>query len=107
MIVSTSSMPSVIGRNHRTFVFYNLRNTNRTGLRLWPFPWCALRPLINLAHAIRFMFTLRDLALPVEIVRHLLNDLRTLPDQRRPVSRRAYRLFRKLQKQPSFVRPVA
>jgi hypothetical protein len=98
--------PSETGRNSRVQIFYSLRNTNRTGLRLWPFPWCAFRPLVNLAYALRFMVSLRYLRLPLEILRDLIDDLRHLPGRRHPVSRKAYALFRKLHRHPSFSRPA-
>jgi GT2 family glycosyltransferase len=97
--------PSPVGRDSKAFIFYSLRNTNRTGLRLWPFPWCAIRPLVNLFHSFRFMIRMRYFTLPAEILSHLIRDLRKLPGQRKPVTRRAYSLFRQLQKQPSFKRP--
>lgn len=98
--------PSPAGRNSKAVIFYSLRNTNRTGLRLWPFPWCALRPFVNLYHAFRFMFTLRYLTLPLQILGTLASDLCHLHGQRKPVTRRAYALFRRLQRQPSLVRPA-
>ena len=98
--------PSQIGRNNKAAMFYSLRNTNRTGLRLWPFPWCVLRPFVNLYHACRFMFTLRYPMLPVEIFSALVSDLCHLHGRRRPVTRRAWSLFQKLQRHPSMVRPA-
>lgn len=98
--------PSIVGRNRKAFIFYNLRNSTRTGLRLWPFPWCVLRPVVNLFHAFRFMITMRHPTLPVEVLKSLFIDLIKLPGQRRPVSRTAYARFRELQKQPSCARPA-
>lgn len=98
--------PSPVGRDRKAFIFYTLRNTNRTGLRLWPFPWCVLRPVVNLFHAFRFMMIMRHLTLPVEVLKSLFIDLIKLPGQRRPVSRTTYARFRELQKQPSCTRPV-
>ena len=98
--------PSPAGRNSKATIFYTLRNTNRTGLRLWPFPWCFARPLLNLFHAFRFSISMRYFTLPAEVLGTLLQDLRRLPGQRKPVTRRAYSLFRRLQKQPSCCRPA-
>ena len=98
--------PSQAGRNSRASVFYSLRNTNRTGMRLWPFPWCVLRPLVNLYHSFRFMFELRYFTLPLEIFGTLVADLCHLHGHRKPVTRRAWSLFRKLQRHPSLVRPA-
>jgi peptidoglycan/LPS O-acetylase OafA/YrhL/GT2 family glycosyltransferase len=98
--------PSAIGRDDRAFMFYSLRNTNRIGLRLWPFPWCVLRPFVNFVHAVRYMVRLRDPWLPVRVVAAFMHDLRTMPSGRRPVSVSTYRLFRRLQARPSAIRPV-
>ena len=98
--------PSPIGRNHKAAMFYTLRNTNRTGLRLWPFPWCVLRPLVNLGHACRFMCSMRYPMLPLKIFGALIADLCHLSGRRRPVTRRAWSLFQKLQRQPSLIRPA-
>jgi GT2 family glycosyltransferase len=98
--------PSPSGRNNRAFMFYNLRNTNRTGLRLWPFPWCAMRPLVNFGHSLRFMVSLRDASLPWKVLGNLVADLATLSRHRHPVSVGTYRRFRQLEKCPSGVRPM-
>jgi len=98
--------PSPTGRNSKAFAFYTLRNTNRTGLRLWPFPWCVLRPLVNFYHAFRFMVMLRYLTLPLEVFGALILDVIRLTGHRRPVTRRAWSLFRQLQREPSPIRPA-
>ena len=98
--------PSAVGRNERAFAFYTLRNTNRTGLRHWSFPWCALRPLLNLGHALRYMVTQRYAALPWMVLGHLVIDLVNLSGRRRPVSFRTNRLFLDLCRQPSASRPA-
>jgi len=98
--------PSPIGRNNKAAMFYSLRNTNRTGLRLWPFPWCVLRPLVNLYHASRLMCSMRYPMLPLEVFGALVSDLCHLPGHRKPVTRRAWSLFQRLQRQPSLVRPA-
>lgn len=97
--------PSQVGRSPKTFLYYGLRNTNKTGLRVWSFPWCILRPLVNLGHSFRFMITQRHLALPALIFGSLLRDLLTLPSRRRPVSARTNELFFRLGKQPSLSQP--
>jgi GT2 family glycosyltransferase len=98
--------PSPAGRNDKQVAYYNLRNTNKTGLRLWPFPWCMLRPVVNLGHAIRLMIRMRYAALPVQVITSLTQDLLDLSRTRRPVSHRTYSLFRLLQKSPSAVNPL-
>lgn len=97
--------PSPVGRSAKAFLYYGLRNTNKTGLRVWSFPWCALRPLVNFGHALRLMITQRYLALPALILGDLMRDLLTLPNRRRPVSARTNELFFRLGKQPSLHQP--
>ena len=98
--------PSPIGRNLNVFLYYSLRNTNKTGLRLWPFPWCVLRPLVNFAHACRYMVSRRYPILLVCIWHEMLADLRALRGRRHPVSAKTFRLYRRLQKMPSLMRPA-
>lgn len=97
--------PSPDGRNKKTAVFYALRNSNCTGLRHWPFPWCVLRPLVNFYHAFRFMITMRYPRLPLEIIYTLAADLFHLHYLRQPVTYRAWSLYRRLQRFPSCIRP--
>ena len=98
--------PSPVGRNSRAFLFYGLRNTNKTGLRVWSFPWCALRPMVNLGHSLRFMFTHRYAALPFLVLINLVRDLVSLPGHRSPVSARTNELYFRLGKHPSDTRPA-
>lgn len=98
--------PSPVGRNSKAFLFYGLRNTNKTGLRVWSFPWCALRPLVNLWHSFRFMFTHRYVTLPFLVLLNLVRDLVSLPGRRRPVSARTNELYFQLGKQPSVSKPA-
>lgn len=93
--------PSPAGRSADLTLRLSLRNTNRTGLRLWPFPWCVLRPLVTGVHAVREAVTRRYWALPAELSVALIRDLWTLRLTRRPVSREAFRLCRALQARPS------
>jgi GT2 family glycosyltransferase len=98
--------PSQAGRDSKAFLYYGLRNTNKTGLRVWSFPWCVLRPLVNLGHSIRLMITQRYLALPFLVLGNLARDLAALPGRRRPVAARTNELFLRLGKQPSLTKPV-
>ncbi len=98
--------PSPVGRNSKTFLFYGLRNTNKTGLRVWSFPWCALRPLVNLWHSFRFMFTHRYASLPFLVLFNLARDLVSLPGRRSPVSAKTNELFFRLGKRPTAIRPT-
>ena len=98
--------PSPVGRNSKAFLYYGLRNTNKTGLRVWSFPWCVLRPVVNLGHALRFMFTHRYVELPFLVLFSLLRDLVSLPRQRSPVSARTNELYFRLGKQPTVTRPT-
>ena len=98
--------PSPVGRNSKAFLYYGLRNTNKTGLRVWSFPWCVLRPLVNLGHALRFMFTHRYVELPFLVLFSLVRDLVSLPGRRSPVSARTNELYFRLGKQPTVTRPA-
>lgn len=93
--------PSPLGRSPDLTLWYSLRNTNRIGLRRWPFPWCALRPVVTFAHAVREAASRRYWALPGELARELVRDLLALRGTRRPVSRRTFRLVRALQAHPA------
>jgi GT2 family glycosyltransferase len=98
--------PSPLGRNDKQVAYYNLRNTNKTGLRLWPFPWCILRPIVNFAHALRLMVQMHYPALPIHVIKSLIQDVLQLPRTRKPVSHKTYLLFRLLQKSPSAINPL-
>jgi GT2 family glycosyltransferase len=98
--------PSPVGRNAKTFLFYGLRNTNKTGLRHWSFPWCVLRPAVNFGHSLRYMVSLRHFSLPFLILWNLAIDLWNLRGRRRPVSSQTNQLFFRLGKQPSTTRPA-
>lgn len=93
--------PSALGRSTKLSLYYTLRNTNKTGLRLWPMPWCWLRPIVNMWHAVRGAVTWGYWALPVLVLRELVKDVAALHATRAPVSRRAYRTYRELQARPS------
>lgn len=88
--------PSVYGRDKGAFMYYTLRNTTKTALRLWPQPWCMLRLCLNLYYAIFYMFVFRQPLLPFRLFRELLNDLRGIRTQRHPVSRATFMAYRKL-----------
>lgn len=93
--------PSPRGRSPDLMLLRTLVNTNKTSLRLWPFPWCALRPFVSAAYAAKETLGRRYWALPGELTRELLRDLVALHRTRRPVSRSTYRLYRALQARPS------
>lgn len=97
--------PSPVGRSSRTAMYHVLRNTSRTALRLWPFPWCCTRVVQNVLRAVRYGVILRFPALPFLIAWGALVDLGQLR-RRRPVSRAAYRLFRTLERGPWRTNPV-
>ena len=98
--------PSTSGRNNKSAFYLGLRNTNKTGLRLWPFPWVLLRPLVNFGHACLGMLVYRDVTLPARLVWDWLKDLLALSGRRTPVSADAFRLFRALQSHPTSKKPV-
>jgi GT2 family glycosyltransferase len=93
--------PSPLGRSPNATLRYSLRNTNKTGLRLWPFPWCVLRPMVTGVHACAQMLSRRYWALPAQLALDLLRDLRALRETRRPVSHDTLRLCRALQAHPA------
>jgi glycosyltransferase involved in cell wall biosynthesis len=97
---------SPVGRDHRAIQFYTLRNSNRTALRRWPMPWCALRPLANLRHSFAFAWSDRHLALPVRVLASLAWDVWRLPGQRVPVSQATFQLFKQLERAPVSERPA-
>lgn len=98
--------PSPVGRSSKAFIFYNLRNGNRTGLRLWPFPWCLIKPMISLGHAIRYAFSLKYFALPFQIVLNACIDgIKTLPGKRQRISVQTFHIFKSLSSAPSKVKP--
>jgi GT2 family glycosyltransferase/glycosyltransferase involved in cell wall biosynthesis len=97
---------SPIGRDPRAIQFYTLRNSNRTALRRWPMPWCALRPLASLRHSLAFAWNDRHLALPVRVLASLAWDVGRLPGQRVPVSRATFQLFKQLERAPVSERPA-
>jgi len=98
--------PSPVRANNHLIAFYSLRNTNKTGLRHWPFPWCALRPLVNLGYALWALVRYGDVAMPAQVLGSLLLDLCTLRGNRRPVSRKAFRLYRQLCRHYRTVHPL-
>jgi GT2 family glycosyltransferase len=98
--------PSPVGRNAKAILYYGLRNTNKTGLRLWSFPWCVLRPVVNFGHSLRFMVTQRYFALPALVLGSLARDLVALPGRRRPVSARTNEIYFRLGKHPSRTKPA-
>jgi GT2 family glycosyltransferase len=92
---------SPVGRNSDEALFYTLRNANRTGLRLWPTPWCLLRPLVSFGHAVRYAVERRAPSLPWRFLASLAGELRSLSRHRRAVSPATFRLFRQLQATPT------
>jgi GT2 family glycosyltransferase len=98
---------SPVGRNAREALFYSLRNANRTGLRLWPMPWCLLRPLVSFGHTLRYAVAGGAPTLPWRFLASLAGDLWSLPRHRRAVSPATFRLFRRLQAAPTTRCPAA
>jgi len=97
---------SPAGRDARAVLFYTLRNSNRTALRRWPAPWCALRPFASLGHALRFAWQNHYPALPLRVLASLAADVWWLPGRRRAVSRATFRLFKRLERGPTAHRPA-
>lgn len=90
--------PNPQGRDARAFLYYTLRNTNKTALHLWPLPWCVLRIGLNLGRALKQAVTRGDLRLPFRLLAALAADLRRLPERRRPVSRVTFRSVQRLKR---------
>lgn len=92
---------SEVGRNQRDFLYYSLRNTNKTALRHWPFPWYALRLLRNMGHAVAGALTMRAFSLPFVLFKDCLLDLLRLPGMRKPVSPQTLHTYRQLAAHPT------
>jgi GT2 family glycosyltransferase len=90
-----------IGRDQKEFNFFSIRNTTKTGLRIWPFPYNVARIAVNTYRGIRFFLLQGDLRRFFRLAAEFLNDLGRLYGTRRAVSIRTMRLFRRLQKYPS------
>jgi GT2 family glycosyltransferase len=99
--------PSPQGRDPRAFLYYTLRNANKTALRLWPMPWCLFRIGVNFLRAFQHLIARSHFLLPWQLLQALWADLGQLSQQRRPVSSQTFWLFYRLNRQPSAVRPVA
>jgi len=96
---------SVVGRDLKAFEYYSIRNTTKTALRLWPFPYNVARVLVNGLHGFRILFTRGDLRTFVRLSMNLFHDVLYLKGKRRPVGIKTLRLFMHLQKYPSRNRP--
>ncbi len=92
---------SPVGRDQAIFDYYCVRNTTKTGLRLWPFPYNIARLAVNAVQGFRIFIIRGDIKTYVRLCSDLIEDLRSLKGQRRPVSIRTMRLFRRLQRHPS------
>ena len=93
--------PSVINRNVTKFIYYTLRNTQKTGLRHWPFPYNIMRVAWICVYALRFVVTRGQVLWPAKLMGNLIRDLLTLRGRRKPVRLSTFRLYRRLQKCPS------
>lgn len=97
---------SPIGRDKNKFLYLYLRNTNKTALRIYPFPYNILKILVNTKYAFCFAFSHADLKVPIFLFGCLVRDCLQLKGKRAPVRRKTFVLFRKLQKHPSRTKPV-
>jgi hypothetical protein len=96
---------SGIGRDQREFDFFSIRNTTKTGLRIWPFPYNIARIVANAVHSIRIFVPAGDTGNLNRLAREFIKDLAQLHEKRKPVSVHTMRLFRRLQKHPSAIPP--
>lgn len=99
--------PSPVGRSRAAFLYYGLRNTMKTGLRMWPFPVCLGRVAVNFGHAFKAAFTRGWLHLPVMLAGALAKELWGLRRRRRPVRRETFATFRRLKRQPEEAPPLS
>jgi len=88
--------PSSIGRCERGFLYYQLRNTNKTALRLYPMPYAIAKCLMQLWHSLVYALKLRYPLLPFLILRDMIREFRSLTSQRNPVSYAAIRMYLRL-----------
>ncbi len=96
---------STVGRDRKLFIYYLLRNTNKSALRHWPFPWCGVKVGMNFFHALRFMFAYRFYSLPFRVLSSFIQDLLSLRGRRKPVRAETMRIFLQLRDNPSMVKP--
>ncbi|MHB9131794.1 MAG: glycosyltransferase family 2 protein [Armatimonadota bacterium] len=89
-------------REEKWMAFKRLQNSNRIALRLWPFPWNALRVLQNiLYHAPRFAFRHRYPMLPLQTVVQCCKELGMYRRKRcRFVDRELFQWYRSVSAQP-------
>jgi GT2 family glycosyltransferase len=100
--------PNPVGRSNRVTIFYNLRNGNKTAVRLLPWPWCVLKPAGNIIHALGQAVRHGWRSLPFQVFAALARDVMALPRSRyRRVRPSTYRLVRHLLWNPSVTRPSA
>ena len=93
--------PSPSGRNLNTFLYYQLCNTLKTGLRTWPFPWNLLRAISIARRAVWLGIVRRLPLLPLRILWCLLSEPWKSLRLRKPVRRKAFLAHRRLTMTPS------
>lgn len=91
--------PSPKNRDTALFSYYQLRNTTKTGLRHWPFPYNVGRVLINVKYAIGYALFRGQWAVPLKLAADFLGDLQGMHKLRAPVKLATMRRWFELQRQ--------
>jgi len=97
--------PSPINRNMPMFVYFGLRNTQKTGLRYWPFPYNILRVLRIALYGLQFAVIRGRVFWPAWLFGNFVRDMLTLRGHRKPVRMATFRMFLELKKRPSSIHP--
>ena len=93
--------PSPINRDIARFYFYELRNSTRTALRLWPWPWAIARFGLNWLRSCGFALRHGRVSWPFVLAADAVRTVLGNGQERRPVRIETLRLQRRLVQQPS------
>lgn len=96
--------PSKDDHDQRQVAYYMLRNTNKTAVRMWPFPWCVLRIILNGWYTARYAMAFRSLTFASNLACELARDLRSLRQGRRPITASKYLELRRIRNTPAPMR---
>lgn len=98
-IIHHGSETAIAGKFHNQWVYFSIRNSNRTALRLLPFPFNIAKVLKNALNYCKLAWN-RNPFIAVRLLGCLLLDsMRTLRT-RTPISRAAYARYRGIDGQP-------
>lgn len=93
--------PSPINRDVAQFYFYELRNSTKTALRLWPWPWAIPRFALNWLRSCHFALTHGRVSWPFVLAADAVWTALQNGQGRRPVRIETLRLQRRLLRNPS------